>query len=65
MKRSVQSLMLVVAVLMLFAVSVRAADINLSAAASLRDAVTELSDNFAKKNPGIKFLNNFAASGAL
>jgi len=42
-----------------------AADINLSVAASLREAVTELSTDFAKKNSGIAFQRNFGASGAL
>jgi len=45
--------------------SVFATDINLSVAASLREAVTELSDTFAKKTPGVAFQRNFGASGAL
>ena len=50
---------------MCIAGSVFAADINLSVAASLREAVTELSDSFAKKTPGVAFQRNFGASGAL
>jgi molybdate transport system substrate-binding protein len=50
---------------MLFAIPARAGDINLSAAASLREAVTDLSNIFAKNNPGVKFQNNFGASGAI
>ena len=65
MKNLVRSMVLVLAVLTLFAVSAHAADINLSVAASLREVVTELCDTFAKKTPGVKFLNNFGASGAL
>jgi molybdate transport system substrate-binding protein len=65
MKSIVRSLILVLAILTLFAVPARAADINLSVAASLREVVTELCDTFAKKTPGVKFLNNFGASGAL
>jgi molybdate transport system substrate-binding protein len=42
-----------------------AADINVSVAASLREVITELSGTFTKKNPDVKFLNNFGASGAL
>jgi molybdate transport system substrate-binding protein len=42
-----------------------AADINLSAAASLKEVVTELSEGFAKKNPGVTFHTNFGGSGAL
>ncbi len=50
---------------MLLASSATAADISMSVAASLRETATELSDSFAKKNPGVKFQNNFGASGAL
>lgn len=42
-----------------------AADVNLSVAASLKELVNELSDSFAKKNPGVKLLRNYGASGAL
>lgn len=42
-----------------------AADLNLSVAASLTDAVTQISDDFAMKNPGVSLIKNFASSGAL
>jgi molybdate transport system substrate-binding protein len=42
-----------------------AGDINLSVAASLKEVINELSDGFTKKNPGVKFLKNYGASGAL
>jgi len=42
-----------------------AVDINLSVAASLKEAVIELENNFTTKNPGTHFQNNFGASGAL
>jgi len=42
-----------------------AGDISISAAASMKEAVMELTDIFAKNNPGVKFQNNFGASGAL
>jgi molybdate transport system substrate-binding protein len=42
-----------------------AGDINLSVAASLKEVVNELSDNFAKKHPGVKLVKNYGASGAL
>jgi len=59
-------LMLVVSVVsMLCIASAYAGDINLSVAASLREAVTELSNNFAKGTPGVRFQNNFGASGTL
>ena len=39
--------------------------INLSVAASLKEVVNELSDNFARKHPGVKLVKNYGASGAL
>ena len=42
-----------------------AGEVTLSAAASLRDAVAELSAGFTKMNPGVVILRNFGASGAL
>jgi molybdate transport system substrate-binding protein len=47
------------------ALPARAADISLSVAASLKEAVTEVSDSFSKKNGGVRFQSNFGASGAL
>lgn len=61
----VRSLFVVFAVLTLFVSNVQAADISVSAAASLREAVAELTNIYAKNNPGVKFQNNFGASGAL
>jgi molybdate transport system substrate-binding protein len=52
-------------VTILFSGPVAAAEINISMAASLKDAVTELSDAYAKKNPGIIFQKNSGASGAI
>src|SRR5512133_2612056 len=42
-----------------------ASEIHLSAAASLREVINELSDNFAHKNPGVKFFKNYGGSGVL
>lgn len=44
---------------------VYADDVNLSVAASLKEAINELSDKFTKTHPGVKFLKNYGASGAL
>jgi molybdate transport system substrate-binding protein len=49
----------------LFSVETQAAEVSLSIAASLKDVINELSESFARKNPGVKFLKNFGASGAL
>lgn len=51
--------------MLLLSTPVLAGDINLSAAASMKDAINELSDNFAQKHPGVKLLKNYGASGAL
>ncbi|MEN6332420.1 MAG: extracellular solute-binding protein, partial [Smithella sp.] len=65
MKKMFKSLFLGFIAFMLFAVPAQAADINLSAAASMKEAISELANNFTKKNPGVKFQNNFGASGAI
>jgi len=65
MRKSVIGPILALSLVLLFAVSAMAANINLSVAASLREVVTELSDSFAKRNGGVRFQNNFGASGVL
>ncbi|HZV81648.1 MAG TPA: molybdate ABC transporter substrate-binding protein [Geobacteraceae bacterium] len=47
------------------ATAVTAGEINLSAAASLKDVVNELANDYARKNPGSTFVKNFGGSGAL
>lgn len=51
--------------LMLQAASALAGDVNLFAAASLRDAINEFADAYKKANPGVKISGNFGGSGAL
>ncbi len=51
--------------LLLLTAPALAADINLSVAASLKEVMNELSDSFAKKHPGVRFVKNYGASGAL
>ena len=65
MKKSVIGSLLALSLVLLFAGSAIAVDINLSVAASLREVVTELSDSFAKSHGGVAFQNNFGASGVL
>jgi len=65
MKKSVIGSLLALSLVLLFAGSAIAVDINLSVAASLREVVTELSDSFAKSHGGVTFRNNFGASGVL
>jgi molybdate transport system substrate-binding protein len=51
--------------MLLLAAPALAGDVHLSVAASLKEVINELSGNFAKKHPGVKFLKNYGASGAL
>jgi molybdate transport system substrate-binding protein len=65
MKKLAIMSMLMMTVAFCLASPLFAGEINLSVAASLKEVINELSDNFARKNPGAKFLKNFGASGAL
>jgi molybdate transport system substrate-binding protein len=47
------------------AATASAGEVNLSIAASLKEVINELTDKFAKTNPGAKFQKNFGASGSL
>jgi molybdate transport system substrate-binding protein len=51
--------------LLFLSTQVFAGDVNLSVAASLKEVINELSAAYAKSNPGVKFLKNYGASGAL
>jgi len=64
-KETILPLLLLYALTLVLSASVEAGEINLSMAASLKEAVTELSDLFAEKNPGVTFQKNSGASGAL
>jgi molybdate transport system substrate-binding protein len=63
--KHITSLIVSTLCLLLLAAPVMAGDVNLSIAASLKEVINELSDGFAKKNPGVKFVKNYGASGAL
>jgi molybdate transport system substrate-binding protein len=65
MKKLILRLSSVLCLVLFSAVPVLAGEVHLSVAASLKEAINELSDGFAKSNPGVKFLKNFGASGAL
>jgi molybdate transport system substrate-binding protein len=56
---------LILCALALCAAPAQAAELNLSVAASLKEVINELSDSFAKKHPGVRFLKNYGASGQL
>jgi len=65
MKKSVLVSFFAIMLICLFTIPALAAGINVSAAASLREVVNELTGNYTKQNPGVVFQNNFGASGAL
>lgn len=65
MKRITTGLCFVFTLLALSASSVFAGEVNLSVAASLKEVVNELSEGFARKNPGVKFVKNYGGSGVL
>jgi molybdate transport system substrate-binding protein len=61
----VRSLLIALLILIFGTISVHAGDLNISAAASLREAIIELTTQFSKDSAAIKFQNNFAGSGSL
>jgi len=56
---------LVIAAACLLPIAATAGEIDLFAAASMKEVVNELSDNYAKKHSGIIFKKNYGASGTL
>lgn len=65
MKKIIACLLFFACASVLHVSPVLAGEVNLSIAASLKDVVNELSAGFAKTNPGVRFLKNYGASGAL
>ncbi|MBJ6725060.1 molybdate ABC transporter substrate-binding protein [Geomesophilobacter sediminis] len=65
MKKLFVRLPLMLILLAISAVPASAGEVHLSVAASLKEVINELSDTFARKTPGVKFLKNYGASGAL
>jgi molybdate transport system substrate-binding protein len=65
MKQILKNAAILLLVLFTTAVPAMAGELNLSVAASLKDAVNELTDRYVKKHPGTVFVKNFGASGAL
>ena len=65
MNRSIMNLLLAVGVIFCLVPPAAAGEVNLSAAASLQEAVGELADSYAKRHPGVTFTKNFGASGIL
>ncbi|MGA2959762.1 MAG: molybdate ABC transporter substrate-binding protein [Thermodesulfobacteriota bacterium] len=65
MGKMVWKLFLALLWLFLLAAPGFAGEVNLSIAASLKEVIDELSDNFARQSVDIKFLKNYGASGTL
>ena len=65
MKGIINKVLLSMFVFVLPTAPIFAADVNLSVAASLKEVVTALSDDFAQKNPDVSFRKNSGGSGAL
>lgn len=49
----------------LFVLPAQAAELSISAAASLKEVINELSASYTRKNPGATFIKNFGGSGQL
>lgn len=65
MNRFLVKLLTVVCFILLAAQVSWGGEVNLSVAASMKDAVNELTDAFARTHPDVKFLKNYGGSGAL
>lgn len=65
MKKSTLPAMFFLAASLVFCACAQAAEITVSAAASLTNAFTEIKNSFEKQHPGIKVVTNFAASNPL
>jgi molybdate transport system substrate-binding protein len=52
-------------VLVFFGTSAWAGEVNLSAAASMKEVINDLSDSFSKQNAAVKVMINYGGSGAL
>lgn len=50
---------------LLLAAAASAGEIKVSTTVSLKEMINELSERFAKKNPSVKFLKNYGASGPM
>lgn len=51
--------------IILFALPLQAAELSISAAASLKEVINELSASYTKKNPNVTFVKNYGGSGQL
>jgi len=64
-KHSLQCIVIALFAFMMSAVPAMAGQINLSVAASLKEAVNEMTDKYTASHSGTTFVKNYGASGAL
>jgi molybdate transport system substrate-binding protein len=65
MKQFLRSITVMLSFLMLANIEAMAGQVNLSAAASLKEAINELADKYVAAHAGTSVVKNFGASGAL
>jgi molybdate transport system substrate-binding protein len=65
MNRPVTTALVAMTLVLSISSTLFATEINLFAAASLREVLNELSDSYARKHPGVVFRKNYGASGTL
>ncbi len=65
MKRVFQTLVYIISISLSLSTTVRAADVTVSAAISLKEAFTKIATRFEQDHPGDKIIFNFGSSGEL
>ncbi|NTU57521.1 MAG: molybdate ABC transporter substrate-binding protein [Chlorobiaceae bacterium] len=65
MKQTFRRIVVLLCTFMTTAIPAMAGQLNLSAAASLKESVNEMTDRYTATHPGTTFVKNFGASGAL
>ena len=65
MKRCAAQLVLTIVAVMFSLSPALAGEVSISAAASLKEALNELTEGFGRQHPGVRFLKNYGASGTL
>ncbi|NTU92147.1 MAG: molybdate ABC transporter substrate-binding protein [Chlorobiaceae bacterium] len=65
LKHAMQRVVVALFAFMMTAMPAMAGQFNVSAAASLKEAINEMADKFSAKHPGTTIVKNFGASGAL
>lgn len=63
--KSTTKILLVLLLVLFTAAPALAGEVHISAAASLKEAINELSESFCRKHPGVRIVRNYGGSGAL